>query len=200
MRSHDIAAAETAALPSQKRYRHQQVSFVPATGEEETVAATVSTQEQGKNISSFYSSVVGISTTTNSADPAASVSVSESGATMQERTSIPSQLTLPHVEPPITRLPVDENNAGHRYLVRYGWQPLQKEGLGQKGREGRRVPVKAEPRPDNAGVGAKVTKNKSKKEDNGPKKITKGKRRAQEREARLRDRLETQRLYNEIMR
>ncbi|KAK9377647.1 uncharacterized protein V1513DRAFT_371912 [Lipomyces chichibuensis] len=197
MSSHDVAAAETAALPSQKRYRHQQVTFVPEAQLEETLTTAVTRQDQGQSVSSFYSSLVGISTTTNTADSA----LSKSRETTPPRTSIPNQLTLPHLNPPIMRLPVDENNAGHRYLVRYGWQPLQREGLGQKGREGRRVPLKTELRPDNVGVGAKISKNKiDQKEDNKPKKITKGKRKAQEKQARLRDREDTQRLYNEIMR
>ncbi|KAK9316406.1 hypothetical protein V1522DRAFT_2351 [Lipomyces starkeyi] len=201
MSSHDVAAAETAALPSQKRHRHRRVTFVPEAQQEETVTTAVSRQDQGKTISSFYSSLVGISTTTSTADSSAASALSKSRETTPERTSIPSQLTLPHLNPPITRLPVDENNAGHRYLVRYGWQPLQREGLGQKGREGRRQPLKTELRPDNVGVGAKITKVKTaQKEDNKPKRTTKGKRKAQEKEARLRDRVETQRLYDEIMR
>ncbi|KAK9385331.1 hypothetical protein V1515DRAFT_540352 [Lipomyces mesembrius] len=201
MSSHDVAAAENAALPSQKRYRHQRVTFIPEAQQEETVTTAVSRQDRGKTISSFYSSLVGISTTTNTAGSSVDSALSKSPETTPERTSIPSQLTLPHLKPPIMRLPVDENNAGHRYLVRYGWRPLQREGLGQKGREGRRVPLTTELRPDNVGVGAKITKNKTaQKEDNKPKKTTKGKRKAQEKEARLRDSVETKRLYKEIMR
>ncbi|KAK9245365.1 hypothetical protein V1506DRAFT_459129 [Lipomyces tetrasporus] len=199
MTSHEIAAAETAALPSQRRLRHQRVSFLPAAQEEEKVVSAVSKQEKGKSISSYYSSLVGLSNTTNVAAEG-DAGLRESGDSSPPVTSIPGQLSLPHVEPPVTHLPVDENNAGHRYLVRYGWQPLQREGLGQKGREGRRLPLKAEPRPDNVGVGAKVTKNKTVQEGNNkPKKLTKGKRKAQEKEARQRERAETQRLYNEIM-
>ncbi|KAK9323171.1 hypothetical protein V1517DRAFT_338150 [Lipomyces orientalis] len=200
MSSHEIAAAETAALPSQRRLRHQRVSFLPAAQEDEKVVSAVSKQEKGKTISSYYSSLVGLSTTTNVAAEGTDASLRESGEGSPPVTSIPGQLSLPHLEPPVTHLPVDENNTGRRYLVRYGWQPLQREGLGQKGREGRRLPLKAEPRPHNVGVGAKVVKNKTAQEGNNkPKKITKGKRKAQEKEARQRDRAETQRLYNEIM-
>lgn len=64
-------------------------------------------------------------------------------------TSIASQLSFEHSHPPSH---LDRSRLGLKYLQEYGWDPDAREGLGSR-REGIRVPVKANPKNDTAGLG-----------------------------------------------
>ncbi|KAK9478070.1 hypothetical protein V1514DRAFT_347808 [Lipomyces japonicus] len=194
MNAHDQAATETARIAGHTRYRHRHVKFVPASGPAESIKAENSSKgDPGKSVSSFYASIVGLSS-----------SEGKEGSKSQDPTSgsISSQLSLPHVDSTIMPLPVEESNSGHRYLVKYGWQPLQRHGLGVPGREGRRLPIMPEMRLENVGVGAKTTKpNPQKSEDANIKKKNYKKRRKQEIEdERRRDEQERKRLMQEMYR
>ncbi|KAK9449207.1 uncharacterized protein V1518DRAFT_417406 [Limtongia smithiae] len=124
--------------------KRQRIAFVRA--QEQQPAITAPAQSQGKRVASFYASLVGVNSTP-AATPAATVPA----------TSISSQLDREHLEPPVALLPVPKESAGHRYLVRYGWHPLQRHGLGPEGREGRRVPLRAAQRAERMGLGATTT-------------------------------------------
>ncbi|KAK9465953.1 hypothetical protein V1512DRAFT_39256 [Lipomyces arxii] len=191
MDAHGIAASETAAVGQKAGgYRHKRVNFIPAAQLEKSVTAYIP-KTHGKSASSFYSDLVGL--------PSSTGSKSSTPSESEGSTSIPTQLAQPHLEPPITRLPVNEDNSGHKYLVRYGWNPLQKEGLGPVGREGRRLPVKVEKRQDNGGIGAKPAK-KSKSDTEAATKLTKGKRKIQKKESRIQEQSKARKLYDEIFR
>lgn len=73
-------------------------------------------------------------------------------------TSVGHQVQESHIDPPVESLNVKKSHIGHKYLVRYGWEPLQREGLGMQGREGRRLPVKVHPRQNKMGIGGKINK------------------------------------------
>ncbi|KAK7208064.1 hypothetical protein BZA70DRAFT_33778 [Myxozyma melibiosi] len=190
----ESATAHTAQSSSAILRRHR-VKFVAASTEEQTVTQAAADRSRGQSVSSFYASLVGINKSPESDTP---TPPRES----PPETSIARLLEKTPVEAPIARLPVEEHSSGHRYLVRYGWHPLQPVGLGAPGREGRRVPVRAEVRPDYAGVGAKVKTRAAdaKKQQDAPKKVTKAERKRLQREKTEREKRERQALYDEIVR
>ncbi|KAK9383890.1 uncharacterized protein V2V93DRAFT_389598 [Kockiozyma suomiensis] len=190
----DSAAAVTTTKTAHAttRHRHQRVKFVAASTEVRTTTEASIDRSEGKKTASIYASVVGLKHN-STAELVNTTSSSE--------TSIARLLEKPLAEPPIARLPVDENSAGHRYLERYGWEPLQPRGLGARGREGRRVPVKAQIRPDNSGIGAQVQlKPASSKIKEPAKKIKKAERKRRLREKALKEERERKQLYDEIVR
>ena len=72
-----------------------------------------------------------------------------SGVLNAHETSIAHQMCLEHSHPPSH---LDRSHIGLKYLQEYGWDPDARRGLGAR-LEGIRVPVKANPKNDSAGLG-----------------------------------------------
>ncbi|KAK9453239.1 hypothetical protein V1511DRAFT_505120 [Dipodascopsis uninucleata] len=132
------------------KYRFKKVvEFVPSS---DTVPETVqASQPKGDSISSFYSSLVGLHNKAMITDEWPSQESDSSNN--NQGVSLAQQASLTHIDPPLVHLPVEKNNVGYRYLVRYGWNPLDREGIGRDGRKGRRSPLIAEQRTGKEGVG-----------------------------------------------
>ncbi|KAK9461193.1 uncharacterized protein V1516DRAFT_685647 [Lipomyces oligophaga] len=193
----DTQRAEDSELwPAQASTKYVRLKFVPASTDESALA----TIDKPKSMADLYRSMVGLGS-------AAQNSVTFKSAENIPGTSIARQLDIRHVDPPVTHLPVEQDSAGHRYLVKYGWQPLQREGLGAEGREGRRLPIRVEQRPDKSGIGTTVilrssdsgSRSRTNKSARSAQKITKGERRRSLREAREKDKRDHDNLYREIM-
>lgn len=59
-----------------------------------------------------------------------------------------------HSEPPARPLMFGPKHSGYKYLIKHGWSPLSKRGLGAKGREGSRNPISLQKKDDRFGIGA----------------------------------------------
>ncbi|KAK9473007.1 uncharacterized protein V1510DRAFT_364141 [Dipodascopsis tothii] len=154
---HAEAVADLRRIKAHTFYRRSAVRFVPPA---EEGAEERSTAASGQDVAAFYSALTRTPATPDPDEqapaPAAVCDVCQTPVLGDGHySSMAHQLKLSHVPAPLRPLGV-EGSAGHRYLVQYGWEPLQREGLGAPGREGRRLPVKAVRKADNVGVGGKA--------------------------------------------
>lgn len=156
--------------------RRNEIKFVPASNEEQTVTAESNEQPRGQNVSTFYlnmvlkNSVVDTQTSSET-EEANDVEVCEickmpftsaapangkvSGAkSSHHEASIVHQVCLTHSHPPSA---LDRNRKGLSILEAAGWDPDSRTGLGLSG-QGVRYPINAKPKEDRLGVGVVVPK------------------------------------------
>lgn len=143
--------------------KRKRVAFVPARNDEPSLPGAA-----GSNARSRYLSIVmktagtddSVEDKPKSEQPArqeplticeiCSQKVAEgSGVLNTHETSIAHQMCLQHSHPPSH---LDRSHVGLKYLQEYGWDPDARRGLGAR-QEGIRIPVKAVPKNDSAGLG-----------------------------------------------
>ena len=187
--------------------RRQYLEFVPAAID---APIKVSNKSSG-SVESEYLSIVlkDFSSTTGHHSPAASQAVSPAGGdsaipALKEKTtcevcnfpitgqhgasaksatphhdlSTVHQVCLQHSYPPSH---LKRDNQGLKYMSAYGWNPDDRLGLGVHG-EGRKAPIKANPKHDTVGLGAEIPTRKAKSQK--PKSLDAGKVRKKEKEDR----------------
>lgn len=121
--------------------------------------ADVSESGDGRGVASFYKSLV---STTDDDDLGSDTDDLEWCSTCQSQIIDRDrhQLSTVHVsathhsEAPARPLIFGPHHSGYKYLIRHGWSPLSKRGLGVKGREGSRDPISVHKKDDRSGIGA----------------------------------------------
>lgn len=156
--------------------RRNEIKFVPASNEEQTVTAESNEQPSGQNISTFYLNMVlknsvADTQTSSETEEANDVEVCDickmpftsatpangkvsAAKSSHHEASIVHQVCLTHSHPPSA---LDRNRKGLSILEAAGWDPDSRTGLGLSG-QGVRYPINAKPKEDRLGVGVVVPK------------------------------------------
>lgn len=144
--------------------KRKRIAFVPA----ENIECPISSTAKPSNAGSRYLSIVMNKPSSNAAratgpdsgapdaqeapttcEICAQKVLEGSGVLNSHETSIAHQLCLKHSHPPSH---LDRSHVGLKYLQEYGWDPDAQLGLGAR-KEGIRIPIKAKPKNDSAGLG-----------------------------------------------
>lgn len=122
--------------------------------------ADTSESGNGKSVASFYKSLVSTddeSVTTNNLEWCG-VCHSQIIDRDRHHLSTVHVSATHHSEAPARPLMFGPHHSGYKYLIKHGWSPLSKRGLGAKGREGSRDPISVHKKNDRTGIGALPSK------------------------------------------
>lgn len=137
-------------------YRHRPVEFRRESSKENVDSVTIES-----NAAAFYKDLIKkhVRVTPSEGDEPASnrqeCRVCRSTTSdPKHHLSVVHQMNHATVEAPVEPLPVEQEHVGYKYLVKHGWSPISKAGLGPTGREGKRLPIKVgSVKKDKLGVG-----------------------------------------------
>lgn len=113
----------------------------------------------GSQVASFYRSLVSTPTAADYSSEAENW-CEECGSQIIDRerhhlsTVHLSSTATAYADSPAKPLFFGPEHTGYKYLVKHGWSPISKRGLGVEGREGSREPIKVQKKDDRVGIGA----------------------------------------------
>lgn len=158
-------------FPAPHRRSKQPIAFVAAGStpgeQQQQPTKSISGSGSGSEVAALYRKLVGLHADAPSpAGPAAAAEaaiceacgqpIREDGGQWEHEKTLAHQAALPHSFPP-HHLP--RSSVGLKILQRCGWDPDSRLGLGAGG-QGGRYPVKAVPKEDRVGVGARLAHRK----------------------------------------
>lgn len=133
------------------------IAFVKSKSEEEEKSGQERLTTNGQQVASFYRDLIESDSNPQAKStqeyPICEVCQTPIHDAERHNLNVAHLSALSNPQAPLSTLSFDPESISYKYLVKHGWSPFQPTGLGVPGREGSRVPIKAELKNDKYGIG-----------------------------------------------